>query len=360
MDYASRVNAVRSSFPAEIDGLHLYIYDVFDENPKANFRYLTGFSGSTGDLLLTRDKALVFFDSRYTIEALKTVSNIYELRPVSDNSREITHAIAELGIKRLGVIGATTTLDRAEFLKYNGVQVKRLADIVRVLRAIKSPQEIELIRRAVASTEAGLLSTYEQIHYGMTEQEIARVFEKSLPLGSRLAFPSIVISGENTALPHGQPGTRKVYAGDIIQFDVGAHIDGYAADVSRVVVIGKPNQLQKRMYRAVKAAMEEAAQHYRIGVSTLQPILCADKVLRRRKFPKIPHGLGHGLGMETHEFPFLHMGVNDNIFRAGNVVTNEPGIYIKGVGGMRIEEDILVTENGPEFLTKLTNELIEL
>jgi Xaa-Pro aminopeptidase len=207
-----------------------------------------------------------------------------------------------------------------------------------------------------------------------TDWALAKVLRiKLIERGSDISFPPIILSGPDSAFIHGNPfklrkererneivpAEKVIQKGDIVQFDVGCLVDGYASDISRVVVVGKATEKQKMMHEAICEAIKEVSlRYYRPGVRGDEAQREADRILKAYGFNTgLVHGLGHGIGLEVHEFPVT----NENyIFQAGNLLSCEPGIYIKGYGGMRIERDVLITENGPEFLDELTTDLIEL
>jgi Xaa-Pro aminopeptidase len=231
-----------------------------------------------------------------------------------------------------------------------------------MLRERKDPDEVARIRAAAAMATSALEATLPAIHAGMTELEVAGVLEKSLrDAGSEaFPFPSIVASGPRSALPHARSSSREITSGEFLLMDFGAAFEGYCADVTRTVVIGKASDEQRAVYQVVRQANELAAAEVRAGLRGREADALARDYIERCGYGEaFGHGLGHGLGIEVHEAPRLARTA-DGLLSPGAVVTIEPGIYRPGWGGVRIEDDVHLAASGPELLTQFTHELLEL
>ena len=351
-----------------VDAL-LLIRGEHDSAEVANMGYLAGFTGTHGNCLVTADKALFFTDGRYTTQAQKEASAWEQRRIFSTGDAPLSTHIKELTIGRLGVIDDHISFGMVRRLQAafgSDVEIVPLPDIVHHhLRGVKHEEEVAHIRAAIRAMEQALERVYILVRPGMSEWELERELECALPHGAKIAFDSIIASGVRSAMPHGVASEKVIERGDIIQFDVGCKLsgngNGYVSDISRVAVIGKATQEQKRMHRAVRDAIQAALPLYRPGMQTCEAYKKANDLIVRRGYPPIPHGLGHGIGLDVHEGPNVSgRSREDEVFLAGQVVTIEPGIYLEGYGGMRIEEDVLITETGHEVLTKFPTKLQEL
>lgn len=258
----------------------------------------------------------------------------------------------------LGTIGLEKdhmTLARFEQLQQS-LSFARYLDIgpwLRDLRVRKCEDEVAKIRHAVHLIEQVLDKAVQHVAEGITENELVAEVEYQIrKLGADgPSFDSMVLSGEKTALPHGVPGTRKLMQGDLVMFDIGVYADGYASDITRTFALGEPSPECKKIYNIVLAANEAAIQAVRPGVTFASIDKAARDVIEKAGYGQyFMHRLGHGLGIDVHEFPSVH-GNNETLLAEGNVFTIEPGIYVPGIGGVRIEDDVLVTADGVEVLT---------
>jgi Xaa-Pro aminopeptidase len=341
----------------------LLITNFEKEKGAHNIRYLSGFTGSYGVCIVTQDRQILTTDSRYALQAPQEAQG-WDVR-VGGKAVEI---VAGLGVKSVGVFGGDVSWDYASMLqeKLDGLHIVRLPNILTEVRAVKDPLEIESVRNAIRSIESVLGGLYGIVKVGRTTDcELATELRiRLLKKGHDISFAPIILSGSHSAFIHGDPfklrgdlGYDKVIeVGDIIQFDIGARVDGYVSDISRVAVAGRATRKQKRMHEAIRRAIEESVQLYRPGMRGNLAQERANEILRSFEFPDIPHGLGHGIGMEVHEEPSTR---GATVFQAGNVVSNEPGIYEEGYGGMRIERDVLITKHGQIYLDEFTTDLVE-
>ena len=327
-----------------------------------NVRYLTGFTGSNGALLLTPERAIFFTDPRYTIQAGQETSCIVRI------VRGAMHLgiVKNLkGLKRIGFESGRLTFGFFHALQEKlplGASLEPAGNWLEELRMVKSVAEIALIRRSVDLNSEAFARVMKRVRPPMTESELAAEIDYQMrKLGAeRPAFETIVASGARTALPHAQPSETKLGANGLLLIDMGASRAGYASDMTRMAHLGKPSGKISAMYRAVLDAQMAALSVVRAGASTKRVDQAARQVLASAGLEKaFVHSTGHGLGLEIHEPPRL--GKRDKTrLAAGMVVTIEPGAYVEGFGGIRIEDTVLVTRGGCEVLTPTRKELLVL
>jgi Xaa-Pro aminopeptidase len=331
-----------------------------------NVHYLTGFTGSAGMFLLTPHDAILFTDSRYRIQAREEVRGGVEVRIESVRLHSAA-GNALRGRRRLPIIYSpehTSVEQRHELAKAAGAGVRWMAvnGVVEELRSIKDEVEIAIMREAARLAEEALAETLALVKPGVEENELAAEIEYRMRRkgASGAAFATIVASGEHAALPHAQPSRKRIRKNELVVFDLGAILRGYCSDLTRTVHVGRASARVKEWYRAVLEAQQAARAALRPGANGAMVDAAARGRLRRSGLARyFSHSTGHGLGREVHEIPRLARH-SRSVMRAGQVVTLEPGIYIEGVGGIRIEDDIVVRENGTESLTQLNRELMEL
>jgi Xaa-Pro aminopeptidase len=331
-----------------------------------NVRYLTGYTGSNGLLLLTASGEATFFtDPRYRIQAAAEVNCRVKVSsgPILT---DVVALVAKNKIRRLGFEKSRIGFETYEFLKSKlpvRCSLEPLAGLVEELRMVKSEQEIALIRRSVDVNSKAFEEALRTIRPGRTrEAELAAEIDYRIrKLGAeRTAFETIVASGPRSALPHAQPSQRITGENELLLIDMGATLEGYASDMTRVVFLGRPSSRIKRLYNAVLEAQKAAIDAVRPGVTASHVDRQARQSLKARKLDKaFVHSTGHGLGLEIHEPPRL--GKNEKTrLREGMAITIEPGAYLEGFGGIRIEDTVVVTRNGCEVLTLTSKEFREL
>jgi Xaa-Pro aminopeptidase len=352
-EHARRTAAARRGIArAGLDGLlvsHL-----------VNIRYLCGYSGSAGLLLVTGSGSTFLTDFRYQEQVKREVHGARCVIITADLYTDLLGQ-PDLGrLRRLGFESQHLTFDRYQFLRKGLKAVMPTAGLVEQLREVKQPAEISAIAGAARIADRAFALIVREIRPGMTELAIAARLEylmKSLG-AQRPSFETIVGSGPNGALPHAKPGPRKVRKGDFIVLDFGAFHNGYCSDMTRTVVLGKPSDAHKRIYGMVRDAQLAGLRAVRAGVSGKQADAAARGVIERAGHgQRFGHGLGHGVGLEVHERPRLGR-LSDDRLAAGNVVTVEPGVYLPGWGGVRIEDLVVVTTTGNRVLSRSTKELI--
>jgi Xaa-Pro aminopeptidase len=325
---------------------------IFISQPE-NRCYLSGFDGSSGFLLITPQKAILATDFRYTEQAA-TQTPDYEILRITNNITDWFPGLArDLAVKRLGFEANDITFamhhQLRDALNKKQVPVKLVPvnGLVESLRAVKEPGEIELIKKAVAIADAAYEKIEGTIQAGMTEKQVAWEIEKSLrDHGSQaVPFEIIVASGPNAALPHARPSDRMISPGEPIVIDMGAKFDGYVSDLSRTICIGTPDSTFIKVYQTVLDAQQAAMSIIREGTTGHQADTSARAAIERAGYGEaFGHALGHGVGLAPHELPRLGPGSNEPL-NEGMVFTVEPGIYLSGWGGVRIEDTVMI-ENG--------------
>ncbi|MFJ6675647.1 M24 family metallopeptidase [Actinosynnema sp. NPDC091369] len=331
-----------------------------------NVRYLTGFTGSNAALLVRADadEAAVFCtDGRYLTQA---AAQVPDLERVIDRPCDV--ALVERAVKagagRIGFESGHVTVDGLDALAdaAAGAELVRAADLVERLRLVKDDAEVEALRMACAAADRALADLIEHggLRPGRTEREIARELEsRMLDHGAAgPSFESIVAAGAHSAVPHHRPTDAVVRDGDFVKLDFGALVDGYHSDMTRTLVVGRAADWQRELYQLVAAA--QAAGRAALGVGT--PFADVDAAARgvieeAGRGDEFLHGLGHGVGLQIHEAPALSKA-GDGTLLPGMAVTVEPGVYLAGKGGVRIEDTLVVREGAPELLTLTTKELV--
>jgi Xaa-Pro aminopeptidase len=325
--------------------------------------WLTGFSGTFGRAIVTPTDALFITDSRYTLQAEEEVRNMPTVWFASptDGDSFLAEQLQKLGVKKIGFEGSTTY---AQWKKWNdklGVALELAPDFVSDLRMFKSSEEIDNVRKACAISDAAFSHIIKFIKPGLTELEVATELEMFMrSQGSEAAFPIIVVSGERSARPHGKPSQKKLEEGDFVTMDFGARYRHYNSDMTRTIVVGKASERHKLVYECVLEAQMEALHAMRPGVMARDVDRLAREILAQNDLAQyFGHGLGHGLGRLVHDSGRMSASSED-VLRPGQIWTVEPGVYIGGLGGVRIEDDVVITDTGIEILNHSTKELLEL
>ena len=336
------------------DGEAIYISQA------TNIRYLCGFAGSFGSLLITADAATLYTDSRYALKAESETFDVF----INTNGHLIAPLDALGEIRTMIFEKAHVSVEHFERLSntWSHLSLEGRSGIVEQLRIIKDANEIEHIRRAAHIAVQSLESTIAKIHSGQTERHVQRILENTmLDLGAdEIAFESIVASGPNSAIPHHSPTDRILREGDFLKIDFGAAVNGYKSDCTRTFVIGTASPWhidvheQVRHAQAVgRAALAPGALMSEINAVTRQAIVNPEYAAT------FQHGLGHGVGLAIHEDPFFSAASTTKI-EPGMVITIEPGVYLADRGGVRVEDTLFITPNDYENLTEFSYDLISL
>jgi Xaa-Pro aminopeptidase len=326
-----------------------------------NIRYLTGFTGSNGYLLVAPDTVTLFTDGRYDTQARQQTSGVEILVTTGNVLESVVDAVRRGRIKRLGFERNRTSFQTYEFLrrKLRNRRLVPLDGLVERQRMVKSALEIEIIRRAVELNSRAFDLACRQVRTGWTETRFAAEIEYQMRLlgASKPAFDTIVAVGAHSALPHASPRAVPLEPNAPIVVDQGAILDDYVSDMTRVVCLGRLSNPQRLLFQAVHEAQRAAIDAVKAGVQARSVDRNARQVLKKFKLDKaFSHSTGHGIGLEIHEQP--RIGPREDVrLASGMVITIEPGAYVEGVGGVRIEDVVVVTSAGCEVLTRTPRNL---
>ncbi len=326
-----------------------------------NVRWLTGFSGSFGRVVLGADRAVFITDSRYEIQAAEQVSPEFtqlgfrQPRKLSDALAEALDGVSEAGFEDSMTVAAAADLAQ----DHPGIAWKPMKGHCEQLRKVKSPEEIARIRSACGLADACMEHVRRLIQPGMAEFDIHLEVEFFYRRnGAGLAFEPIVVSGPNSARPHGRAGERKLQRGDLVTIDCGGELEGYCSDITRTFAVEEAGDEARRIYGAVLESQLAALAAMKPGASAKEIDAASRAGLIEMGLNDLfGHGLGHGLGLDVHD-PGSLSGRSEDILEPGMVFTVEPGVYVEGFGGVRIEDDVVVTEDGIEILTAFPKELL--
>ena len=331
-----------------------------------NRRYLTGFRSSAGAVLVTQAEAYFLTDFRYIEAAGQRVRGAQCLcyRRLTDTLAEL---LARHGLQCLHIEGEAVTLAEEaglrEALPSLSLAGNRLDGWLKELRLVKTAEELACIRQAQKLTDDAFTHILSFIRPGRTEREIALELEFHIRShgAEGASFDFIAVSGPNSSLPHGEPGDRKGESGDFVTMDFGAVVDGWHSDMTRTVAVGAPNEEQRRVYDTVLQAHRACLAVLREGLSCREGDAAARRIIEEAGYGDcFGHATGHGVGVQIHEEPRLSPSAREETLRAGTVVTVEPGIYLPGRFGVRIEDMAYITPGGCEDLTASLKELIVL
>ncbi len=331
-----------------------YFLSITSEGSNTTVRYLSGFTGDTGCVIIGEKERYLLVDSRFYTQAAQE-SN-FEMVKV-ENSSLINKAVEILKGKTVGIEGSKFFYSWYTEAS-NNVKFQNVEEEVYAIRAVKDRQEVDKIKLAITVAQTALQKTLEKFHVGMTEREFSSILEYEMKINGaqKPSFETIVASGYRGALPHGLASDKKMENGEMVVVDFGALVDGYCSDMTRTFAIGKVSQKAKDSYEAVLGAQLKAIESARAGMKGKEIDGIARDFLKERKLDEyFGHGLGHGLGMDVHESPFLNQRYDKPINDMA-VVTFEPGVYIPNEFGVRIEDDVLLTENGHEVLSNFKKE----
>jgi Xaa-Pro aminopeptidase len=319
----------------------------------ANVTYITGFLGADSWAAVAGGRVYLLTDSRYTEQAQKECPSC----KIIDRAGLMADAVANLvkklkSIRTVVVEDSVSLADFEQLKKTVKARFRTVAGIIEIVRSVKDESEIATIRSAAAISTKALEQTLPYIKPGVTESELAGMLDFQIrKLGATNSFETIVAFGPNGSRPHHQPGTGKLRKKDAVLIDFGAKYKGYCSDITRCFVIGGMTAFYKKVYDVVEQAQAAAIKTIKPGVKITQVDAAARKVIDKAGLPVYGHGSGHGFGLQIHESPFLKPDGRGKL-KAGQVITIEPGIYIPGKLGVRIEDDILVTETGYKILTR--------
>ncbi|MGC8827037.1 MAG: M24 family metallopeptidase [Anaerolineae bacterium] len=335
--------------------------DTFMVTQPENRRYLSGFTGSAGVLFITQKASLIAADFRY-YEQSQQEAPLFELVKIEDKFEELLPRVLErLGSRKVAFEGDHLTYDAYSTYRQaipEQIELVSTKDVVRWLRAVKEPEEIATIRKAVALTDRAFDILREMMRPGMIERELAWKLEQEMRQAGaeKLSFDVILAGGPASAMAHAKASERPLQAGQPIVIDTGCMWQGYCSDLTRTVILGEPDERFMEIYGIVQQAQERAEANIRAGMKGSEAHALAEEVIERAGYgDAFGHGLGHGVGLAIHELPVLSP-LSDHTLEAGMVFSVEPGIYISGWGGVRIEDLVLLTEQGVEVLSQAKKE----
>jgi Xaa-Pro aminopeptidase len=363
MDHKGRQRRLREVLPPQ----HL---DVLLVTHPPNLHYLCGFTGSAGALAVSESRSVFFTDGRYTDQARSEVQGprivITRKGPLAAAAEWLgsnRRSLAGSGRCRVGFEAEHLTVAARKLLAAmlpSGFQLREAESLVEAARMVKEPEEIDRIREAVLLGASLFDHALKAIRPGTKETEVAGEMEHAARRAGaeQMAFETIIAAGQRSALPHGRASATPIPAQGFVVCDFGVILAGYCSDMTRTVYVGRPTEDARKMYEAVREAQQAAVAAVRPGVSVGEVDQSARKLLQVKGFGRyFTHSTGHGVGLEVHEAPRVAAGQTDRL-QPGMVITIEPGVYIPGKWGVRIEDMVVVTESGCDVLTPTTKELI--
>ncbi len=323
-----------------------------------NIRYLSGFTGSDGALVIGREGMMLLVDGRYVDQAAAECPG-FPVSEYHDKHIGLANVIKEMKPKRIGIEAVFVSIQMYRRLTQSCRPAKLvlLDDELRMIRSCKDALEISAMKKAAVIASAAIAKIVRLAAVGWTEKEFAFALEcAARDAGAdAMAFDPICVSGKRTAMPHAKPSTRKIKKGDILVVDFGIRYRGYCSDETCTFAFGELTDPQKNAYRLIKKAQGDALNMIRDGVAAADVDACVRRVFGDKYRRYFVHGTGHGVGLEIHEAPTLSPKSMD-VLRAGMVVSVEPGLYFPGQWGIRIEDTVLVTEKGCEIITKMNKD----
>lgn len=324
--------------------------------------YFSCFDGTFAYLVITPQKNILITDSRYTQQATETAIGFEIVEIKKTATEELKNTLQALGLKRVGFESCALTYQQAmdfqkHFIAIEWVAMGRAID---TMRAIKDEEELAILKKAAIIADNAFEHVLKMIRPGVRENELAAELEYHMKKSGaqKPSFDTIVASGVRSALPHGVATLKKIEQGEGIVIDFGAMYENYCSDMTRTVFLGQPSEEHKKIYQIVKDAQEYAVENLAKGLTSKAVDAFARDAIQKQGYGKFfGHGLGHGVGLEIHEEPSLSFK-SDSILEAGMVVTIEPGVYLPNMGGVRIEDMVIVGEKMNEVLTRTSKELI--
>ena len=330
----------------------------------ANVRYLTGFTGSNGQALIAPGPGVFFTDGRYTEQSRREVPDMERVTYRQNFAEVVRDACAAADVRRLGFEDGVLTVRTFRSLEraLEGVELVPVGDEVDRERWVKDAEELEMIQAAQDATDRAFEDILDTLAVGVSERQVAQDLEHAMRRAGAdgLSFETIVAFGENAAEPHHEPNHRTLEDGDIVKMDFGALWAGYHADMTRTVAFGAIGSELRKIYGVVHEAQQAGLDAVRAGATGGEVDAASRRVVEAAGYGEaFSHGLGHGVGLEVHEGPGLRRDGTDEL-PEGSVVTVEPGVYVPGLGGVRIEDMVVVGSDGGRAMPTSTKDLIEL
>lgn len=325
-----------------------------------NRRYMTGFTGTAGAAIISKDDAVFITDFRYMEQAAAQIKDFRIVQHEKTIIEEVAQQVEQMKVKRLGFEKEDVTFGMYELYKSKvSAELIPTAGLVEKLRIIKTPEELEVLKQAAKIADDAFTHICGFIKAGMTELEVSNELEFFMRKqgATSSSFDTIVASGVRGALPHGVATDKKIQSGELVTLDYGALYNGYISDITRTVAVGEPSEKMREVYEITLAAQKLAVEGIRPGMTGIQAdAIARDYIASKGYGEAFGHSTGHGIGLEVHEAPGLSFR-SETVLEPNMTVTAEPGIYLPGIGGVRIEDDLVITENGCERLTHCTKEL---
>ncbi|QKS70950.1 aminopeptidase P family protein [Paenalkalicoccus suaedae] len=350
----TKLDKLRSQFDEHsIDGMII--------TSPVNRQYITGFTGSAGIALLSKNEARLITDFRYTDQANEQAQGFTIVKHTASIFEEVAKQAKELGISKLGFEQDVVSYSHFSiFKKTVEAELVPVSGLIENLRQIKTDEEISIIQEAVDIADKAFSHIQSYIKAGVKEIDISNELEFFMRKQGAVSssFDIIVASGYRSALPHGVASDKVMERGELVTLDFGAYYKGYCSDITRTVAIGEPSDELRNIYNIVLEAQLRGVNGIKPGLTGVEAdALTRDYIKEQGYGEQFGHSTGHGLGMEVHEAPGLSFKSN-NVLKEGMIVTVEPGIYVSGLGGTRIEDDILITKDGNRILSNSTKELL--
>lgn len=350
----NRVNNLREQMKSE--GISSFLI-----TSPYNLRYLTGFTGTTGLALIGLEEAFFITDFRYTEQAAKQCVGFEIVKNVGPILEVVADLVESKNIENLGF--EESFVPFKQYVELEGlleVDLIPVSGMVEELREVKDEEEIAIVEKACEIADKAFSHILTYIKPGMTEIQVANELDfymRSLGASS-VSFETIVASGLRSAMPHGVASEKVIEQGDMITIDFGCYYNGYVSDMTRTISLGEPSDKLREIYNVVKEAQQKVLDVAKPGMTGVElDAVARDYIASKGYGEAFGHSTGHGIGLEIHEGPNVSK-LAEKAFVPGNIITNEPGIYLPGIGGVRIEDDMLVTGNGIKRLTHSEKELI--
>jgi Xaa-Pro aminopeptidase len=350
----NRVNNLREQM--KLEGISSFLI-----TSPYNLRYLTGFTGTTGLALIGLEEAFFITDFRYTEQAAKQCVGFEIVKNVGPILEVVADLVESKNIENLGF--EESFVPFKQYVELEGlleVDLIPVSGMVEELREVKDEEEIAIVEKACEIADKAFSHILTYIKPGMTEIQVANELDfymRSLGASS-VSFETIVASGLRSAMPHGVASEKIIEQGDMITIDFGCYYNGYVSDMTRTISLGEPSDKLREIYNIVKEAQQKVLDVAKPGMTGVElDAVARDYIASKGYGEAFGHSTGHGIGLEIHEGPNVSK-LAEKAFVPGNIITNEPGIYLPGIGGVRIEDDMLVTENGIKRLTHSEKELI--
>lgn len=341
-------------------------FDSFFVTNEQNITYLTGFKGDSSRLIVTQDRTLLITDGRYVEQANnecdKDIEVVTWLKDIRYNHATYSHFLCQLGVSYLAFEGHRITYSEYQELEKCDVSsCSSVSGVIENFRKIKDVEEIDNLKKAGSISDKALMNVIPAIVEGISELDLVAELEYQLKKcgAHALSFETMVLFGERSSLLHGKPGANKLKHGEHILFDFGAEYNGYHADMSRVFTLGKATKKQKEIYNIVNNVGLQVADMLKHGLQSLEVDDFVRSQIPEKYIEYYYPGIGHGVGLEIHEFPFIKQNAKD-LIEEDMVITIEPGLYIPKWGGMRAEDSILIRKNTCISLNNFSRDLIEL